>query len=161
MKNVMKRMMLFVALVMMAFVGNYAQEPSQVEKMVDEIVKKYENTNGVDCIKVAKGSGLKMFKMMFNKEFGKDFMRGVTSITVIDYGEASEEIIQALRKELDVFTSLLEEFSFGEEKVTDSDYIRCFAAISEEKSTVSDFVIALESEGTKTFMYMAGDIKVE
>ena len=161
MKNVMKRMMLFVALVMMAFVGNYAQEPSQVEKMVDEIVKKYENTNGVDCFKVAKGSGLKMFKMMFNKEFGKDFMRGVTSITVIDYGEASEEIIQALRKELDVFTSLLEEFSFGEEKVTDSDYIRCFAAISEEKSTVSDFVIALESEGTKTFMYMAGDIKVE
>ena len=68
MKNVMKRMMLFVALVMMAFVGNYAQEPSQVEKMVDEIVKKYENTNGVDCFKVAKGSGLKMFKMMFNKE---------------------------------------------------------------------------------------------
>ena len=159
----MKRMMLLVALVMMTFVSNYAQEPSQVEKMVDEIVKKYENTNGVNCFKVAKGSGLKMFKMLFNKQLGRDFMRGVTSITVIDYGEASEETIQALRKEFDVFTSLLEEFSFDEKKgeVADSDYKRCFAAISEEKSSVSDFVIALESDGTKTFMYMAGHIVVE
>ena len=161
MRNVLKRMVLLVAFAMMAFAGGYAQEPSQVEKMVDEIVKKYENTKGVDCIKVAEGSGLKMFKMLFNKQFGKDFMRGVTSITVIDYGEASEETTQALRKELDVFTSLLKEFNFGEKEVADSDYVRCFASISEEKSTVSDFVIALESDGTKTFMYMAGDIKVE
>ena len=36
MKNVMKRVLLLVALVMAAFVSGYAQEPSQVEKAVEQ-----------------------------------------------------------------------------------------------------------------------------
>ena len=43
-----------------------------------EIVKKYDDNNGVSCVTVAKGSGLEMLKMVFNKEFGKEFMKGVT-----------------------------------------------------------------------------------
>ena len=161
MKNVMKRVLLLVALVMVAFVSGYAQELSQVEKAVGEIVRKYENTKGVECVTVTKGSGLGMVKMMFNKQFGKDFMRGVTSITFIEYSEASKEVCLALRKELDAFTALLEEFKVGEEdKFAGNDYTRCFAAVSPD-ATLSDFVFALEDEETKMLMYMAGKIKVE
>ena len=41
MKNVMKRVLLLVALVMAAFVSGYAQEPSQVEKAVKNVDESY------------------------------------------------------------------------------------------------------------------------
>lgn len=159
--NVMKRMALIAALLMIAFVNGYAQEASQVQKAVEEIVKKYDDTKGVECISIVKGGGLEIVKMMFRKQFGKDFMKGVTSITIIEYSDASEEICQALHKDLDVFITLLEEFDLGKDKKsTDNDYARCFASVSED-GTLSDFVIALEDNESKMCMYMAGKIKVE
>ena len=147
---------------MMPFVSGYAQEPSQVEKAVNEIVKKYDDTKGVECVTVVKGSGLEMVKLLFNKQFGKDFMRGVTSITVINYSDASEETCLALRKELDAFVTLLEEFNLsGEKRFADNDYVRSFASASSDAGTLSDFVVAIEKEDSKMVMYMAGDIKVE
>ena len=162
MKNMMKRIALLIALVLMTFVGGYAQEPSQVEKTVDAIVKKYDDVDKVECITVTKGNGLEMLKMLFNKQFGKDFMRGVTSITVINYSDASEETCLALRKELDAFVTLLEEFNLsGEKKFADNDYVRSFASASSDAGTLSDFVVAIEKEDSKMVMYMAGEIKVE
>ena len=162
MKNMMKRIALLIALVLMTFVGGYAQEPSQVEKTVDAIVKKYDDVDKVECITVTKGNGLEMLKMLFNKQFGKDFMRGVTSITVINYIDASEETCLALRKELDAFVTLLEEFNLsGEKKFADNDYVRSFASASSDAGTLSDFVVAIEKEDSKMVMYMAGEIKVE
>jgi hypothetical protein len=128
---------------------------------VNQIVSKYEGTQGVSCFTVAKGSGLEMFKMMLNKQLGKDFMKGVRSITIIDYGDASEEISQSVRNELNIFTTLLEEFHIGNEKeFKENEYIRSFASASDD-NTISDFVIAIEDGKNKMFMYMAGDIKVE
>lgn len=162
MKNMMKRIALLIALVLMTFVGGYAQEPSQVEKTIDAIVKRYDDVDKVECFTVTKGNGLEMLKMLFNKQFGKDFMRGVTSITVINYSDASEETCLALRKELDAFVTLLEEFNLsGEKKFADNDYVRSFASASSDAGTLSDFVVAIEKEDSKMVMYMAGEIKVE
>ena len=155
-------MALLVALVMMSMLSGYAQAPSAVEMEVNKIVKKYENVKGVDCISVTKGSGLELFKMMLNKKFGKSFMKGVTGIVIIEYSDASEETCMSLRKDLDVFLSLLQEFNIGKEKeFANNDYIRSFASVSSDTGTLSDFVIALENEESKTIMYMAGEIKVE
>ena len=155
-------MALLVALVMMSMLSGYAQAPSAVEMEVNKIVKKYENVKGVDCISVTKGSGLELFKMMLNKKFGKSFMKGVTGIVIIDYSDAAEETCMSLRKDLDVFLSLLQEFNIGKEKeFANNDYIRSFASVSSDTGTLSDFVIALENEESKTIMYMAGEIKVE
>ena len=162
MKNFMRRMALLVALVMMSMLSGYAQAPSAVEMEVNKIVKKYDNVKGVDCISVTKGSGLELFKMMLNKKFGKSFMKGVTGIVIIDYSDAAEETCMSLRKDLDVFLSLLQEFNIGKEKeFANNDYIRSFASVSSDTGTLSDFVIALENEESKTIMYMAGEIKVE
>ena len=78
----------------------------------------YKKYDDISCITVVKGSGLEMFKVMFNKEFGKDFMRGVTSITMIEYSDASEEICMGLRKDLDVFLSFLEEFDVSSSSIS-------------------------------------------
>ena len=161
MKFLIKLYTVLAALSMTAMINCHAQQSASVGKTVKEIVKKHEDSKGVTCMTVAKGSGLEMVKMMFNKQFGKDFMRGVTSITFIEYSEASKEVCLALRKELDAFITLLEEFKVGEEdKFAGNDYTRCFAAVSPD-ATLSDFVFALEDEETKMLMYMAGKIKVE
>ena len=139
----------------------HAQKSSDVQSAIAEIVKKYETTDGVTCTTVSKGNGLNLVKMMFNKEFGKEFMKGVTGITIIEYSDASEETCTALHKDLDIFLTLLEEFDVSEEeKYEGNDYIRCFADVSDSQ-TISDFIMAMEDDESKMLMYMSGKIKIE
>ena len=162
MKNFMKRITFLVVMIMMTFAAAYAQVPSQAEKVVGELVKKYENVEGVDCLSVVKGGGLEMVKLMLSKELGRSFMKGVTSITIIDYSSASQETCLSLRKELDAFLSILEEFDISEDNsFADCDYIRSFALTSETEESISDLIIAMEDKNTKSIMYMAGKIKLQ
>ncbi len=157
----MKKLMLFIIVCMLTLTNGYALNSSEVEAKMNLLVQKYENVKGVDCMTVTRGSGLGLIKTMLNQEFGKDFMKGVTSITIINYTDASQEVCQSLRKELDVFLSLLEEFKDKDEKPTDEqEYSRSLARPIDE-NTISDFVIAMEDKETKMIIYMAGKIKVE
>ena len=156
------RMVLLTLLtIMMTAATTFAQSPSQAEKAARELVRKYDGSDGVECIVATKGNGLGLYKMMLNKEFGKDFMKGVTSITIIAYSSASEDVCIALRKDLDVFVSILEEFDLSDDKdYAGNEYIRCFASIM-DSDTISDFVFAMEEGSSKMLMYMAGRIIVE
>ena len=163
--NLTKRFATLVALILMAGFSAFAQNP-KVEQVMAEMVKKYENTKGVDCFTAVKGQGLEIMKLALRGKMGKDFMKGVTSITIIHYSDASEAVCQELRKDLDVFTSLLEEFNWKEDKdnkeAAGNSYTRCFACTSAAaEGTLSDFVIAIEAEGAKTIMYMNGVITVK
>ena len=161
MTHYIKILILLVAMLFPSLADGNVQQPTTVESTVNEIVRKYEESQGVNCMTVVKGKGLDMVKMMFNKEFGKEFMKGVTSITIIEYSEAPEETCMSLRKDLDAFLSLLQEFDISNEKqFADNDYIRCFVSASDSK-TLSDFVIALENDESKMIMYMAGKIVIE
>ena len=161
MKSFIKNVIILVALSMLTMLTSYAQTSSKVETKMKQLVTKYEEVKGVDCMTVTNGFGLGLVKMMFNKQFGKEFMKGVTAITVIDYSDASQQTCQTLRKELNAFTSLLEEVKFGEEKeFADFDLVRCFVMSSDDK-TISDFIIAVENKDSKMIMYMAGKIKVK
>ena len=160
MKRIIIRFTLMASILSMAMMTGYGQEASDVDITVKEIVKKYDGKDNVNCMSIVKGGGLELVKIALNKEFGRSFMKGVTSITIIDYSDASEATCTAIRKELQVFSSLLQEFNLNEEKqFSDNDYIKCFA--SENSGVLSDFVIALEREKSKTVMYMAGKIIVE
>jgi hypothetical protein len=161
MKILIKFQTILAALLLTAFINCYAQKPSDARDTMDQIVKKYDGKQGITAIKVAKGSGLELVKLMFNHEFGKDFMKGVTSITVIEYSEAPAAICTESRKDLDVFTSLLQEFDLSEENdLKDNDYIRSFASESDSE-VLTDFLVALENKESKMVMYMTGKIKVE
>ena len=161
MRKTIKRAMLATVLLIMAAAAGHAQISTKVEKAINEIASRYDDVDNVECVTVTKGSGLEMIKVMLNKQFGKDFMKGVRSITIINYSEATETTCQAVRNDLNVFLTLLEEFKVGEEEeFADNDYIRCFAS-SSEGNTISDFVVAIENGDSKMLMYMAGEIKVE
>ena len=161
MKCSVKIIVLFMALSIISIGVAYAQEPSKIEIKVNELVKKYDDVKGVDCMTVKKGLELKMVKMMFKKQFGKEFMKGVTSITIIDYSDAPQQTCLSLRKEFDVFSSLLQEIKIGEEKdLADIDYIRSFAT-KKDDNTLSDFIVVSEDKKNKVLMYMAGQIKVK
>ena len=161
MKHLIKKILILVVLCMTTIEVGHAQESSKVEAKVNELVKKYENVKGVDCMTVGKGIGLSMIKMMFNKQFGKQFMKGVTRITIVDYSDASQQTSLDLRKELDAFIPLLDEIKLGKEKeFADNDYIRSFATLLED-NTISDFIIALENKDSKIIMYMGGKIQAK
>ena len=152
---------LLVLLCMTAMFDCYAQQSGEVKKRVNELVQKYDGTEGITSMTVVKGGGLEMIKMMLKKEFGTSFLKGVNSITFIEYSEAPEATCLALRKDMDVFLSLLQEFDLTKEKqFSDNSYIRCFAS-SVESGSLSDFVVALESDNSKMFLYMCGKIVVE
>lgn len=158
----MKRILLFCLSLCLAIVCS-AQQSSEVEKIVNEVVKKYDGKQGVTCMTVAKGSGLELFKTMLKQEFGRSFIKGVTSITIIEYSDAAGEICTELHKDLDLFLSLLQEFDLSKEKdFSDNSFLRCFASESEaEAGTLSDFVAAIEDDKSKMLLYMAGKIKVD
>ena len=59
MKNMIKRaMMAAVSLIMAA--AAYAQNTTEVERMVNEIANKYDEVDGIECMTVTKGNGLEM-----------------------------------------------------------------------------------------------------
>ena len=162
MKGFIKNIILLVALSMITVSTSYAQGASKVDIKVKQLVTKYDDVKGVDCMTVTEGLGLGFIKMMFNKQFGKEFMKGVTAITIIDYSNASEQTCQALHKELDAFLSMLQEFKLDKEKeFANNNFIRCFASSSPDNATISDFLVALENNDSKIIMYMAGKIKLK
>lgn len=155
MKSLKRVLSLFVVLALSMGIGVYAQNPSAVSIAMSELEKKYEDTEGVDCVTLTKGNGLDMMKMMLNKELGRSFMKGVTSITLIDYSEASAQVRKSLGEELETITSMLEEFDTGENKGA----ARGFASTADiDAGKLSDFLIVIENDDSKTVMYMAGEI---
>ena len=158
MKNLKRGLILFIALVFSGGLGAYAQAPSAVAKAMSELEKKYEDTDGVMCVTLTKGSGLGMMKMMLNQELGKSFMRGVTSITFVEYSEASVQVRKALKEDIGVITAQLEEFDRGEKKESAQGYANMSNA---DSGKISDFIIIIEDDETNMVMYMAGDIVVK
>lgn len=161
MKNIIRRTLVLAVLFMTAFANSYAQQSADVEAAMNKIVTKYEDTKDVSCITISKGFVLNRIKKAFAKEFGKDFMTGVTSMSIIEYSDASEETVMSIRKDLDSFTSLLKEFDVSDEKnFSDNSFVRCFALKADDK-LLSDFLIAMEDADAKMVLYMAGVIKIQ
>lgn len=152
---------ILLALFAIISITSNAATTEQVDKAVKDIIATYKDSKGIETVSVAKGNGLEIVKMMLKKHFGKEFMRGVTSITVLSYGGATEAICNSIRKDLDTIAAILEEFDVsGNKDFSQNDYMRCFAQRT-ESGTLSDFVVALEKDQHKMVVYMAGEIKVE
>lgn len=140
---------------------SFADGLTKTDKAVMELAKKYENVEGVESQIFVKGDGLELVKMMLKKEFGKEFMKGVTSIVMIDYSDAPEATCASLRKEMDAFTTLLEEFDIeGKKEMTGDGFIRGFARKTQSE-TLSDFLLIMEDVEGKMIMYMGGEIIAE
>lgn len=161
MKSLIKGLAMLTALVMLGVGTLHAAEPTTPSAVMSKIVEKYEDTDDVMCLAVGRGLTLEMLKMNLNKSLGKEFMKGVKGITIIEYSDASAQVCAALRKDLDVFTSLLEELDPDDGKGSKNEYKRVLANMKDvESGKISDFVIAIEDEESKIIMYMEGDIDI-
>lgn len=150
----------FLTIISTATAG-FAQEASKADKFFADLVQKYDDKAGIDCIVATKGNGLQIVKMMFTKEFGKDFMKGVTAITMIDYSSATQEVSSALKKDLEGLTSLLEEFDLSKDKISsENEYLRTFASATDSGS-INDFVLVVEKDSAKILLYMSGKIVIQ
>lgn len=160
-----KNIFVFAAMTFMAItitaIAAYAQSPSKAADVMKEMVNKYETTDGVECIVATKGNGLELIKMMFNKELGKGFMKGVNSITIIEYNSASQATCTAIKNDLEQFQSILQEFEINDKEASsENKLIRCFASAG-DANTIADFLMLLEDDSSKMLIYMEGKIVVE
>ena len=151
---------MLVLLCMMTIGGCFAQDSATVQAKVNAIVKKFENTKGVESTTVGRGTGLGLVKMMLNSEDGSDFTKGVTKITIIEYSEASQATCDALHKEFDGFKTILEDFATDDDK-KDYTYFASYGKINVDERTMSDLIIIIEDKESKMFLHLAGKIKVD
>ena len=161
MKSLIKGLAMLAALIMLGAGTLHAAEPTTPNAVMSKIVEKYEDTDDVMCLTVGRGLTLEMLKMNLNKSLGKEFMKGVKGITIIEYSDATAQVCTALHKEIEVFTSLLEELDPDDGKSSKNEYKRVFANMKDvESGRISDFVIVIEDEESKILMYMEGDLDI-
>lgn len=139
----------------------FAQEPSVTEDLVRDMVGKYENVKGVESNIFVKGEGLELVKTMMKKEFGKEFMKGVTCIIIMEYSEADNGTCMSIHNDIDSFSARLEEIDLRKMEIDqEGNYLRCFGHKTSE-GNLSDFLVIIEDEESKMMMYMGGALYLE
>lgn len=154
---------IFVFAFMLAMIASgtvYAAKPVKVEDSLKQLAAEYEKVEGMDCMVIQKGEGLGLIKAMFNQQFGRKFMKGVTSMIIIDYTNASEETALALRQRIEAYKEVLDEFDISDEELNEGEYLKSYAKIN-SKTSISDFMILMEDNESKMLLYMGGELNIE
>ena len=157
----MKKLLLTSVLAVVFILASWsasANQPVKIEASVKQIATDFEKTDGVDCIVVEDGVSLTIIKQLFKQKFGKDFMKGVTSMVIIDYSKASNETYTAIRKRIDAYSATLQVFN-----IPDAGDIKCFASVnnSNETANISNLMVLIENSENRLFVYMGGVINID
>ena len=137
-----------------------AQQKVDIEKSVKQMAAEFDNTKGVDCMVIDQGASLGMIKAAFKPKFGKEFMKDVTSMIIIEYSNATAEVRSAIRAKIESITAHLQDFSPGNGESKDGQYTKGYATINGTTS-ISDFMIVMEDDDNKMFLYMGGVLNIE
>lgn len=122
------------------------------------LAKKYEDGDKISSMILVKGSGLEMMKLMFRKEFGKDFIKGVNMIIIIEYSEATESEATAIRQEVEKLAKGMEQADLPKEDIADVKYVRNYFNRSADDKSLSDMIILAEDSKDKCVLYFGGVI---
>lgn len=148
-----------LCLSLLLWLGAVAQQTEQSGKSkVLALVKKYEQTKGVDAMVCEKGSGLELVKMMLRKEMGKDFVKGINIIVIIDYSKATEQIAGEIRASIDTFSTIFQPMPLEKADVG-SDCKKAYFKVSPDEKYITDMVMILEDKEEKCAMYFGGQMK--
>ena len=157
MKNLFRFALVF-AFVFVSWTAS-ADEPVNIEDSVKKMAKEFENTAGVESMVLDGGLGLALVKSMFKAKFGKEFMKDVTTMVLIEYSKASKEVAETLRKKFDSFSGTLQELKLNKGDLEEGQYAKCYAKIETPK--ISDMMIILEDKESRLYLYMGGKLNVE
>ena len=104
-----------------------------------------------------KGNGLEMIKLVLRKEFGKDFIKGVDMIIIIDYSKAEQQVAEVIRTQTESLSASYEQKELPEE-MTKGNYMRNFFKLNDSKEVITDMVVLVESAENKTVIYFGGEM---
>lgn len=135
-----------------------AQQAVSVEESVKQIVSEFDDIKGFNCMVLSQGLQFKIVKEVFKQKFGKEFMKDVTSIVLIDYSKASEENRRAFRSKIEAFSGQLQEFGLNKQEAKDGQYTKGFATTHDDALTISNFMVITESDSSALFLYMGGTL---
>ena len=158
MKKVLLRSVLICAFMFAGWTAS-AEQPVKIEESVKAIAAEFQNATGVECMVIDGGFGLGLIKGLFKSKFGKEFMKDVTSMILIDYSKAANEVAEALRKRLDSFSGVLQEFELKKGELAEGQYVKCYAKI--EEPNLSDMMMIIEEKGSRMYLYMGGKLNID
>lgn len=159
MKNRVLKVALFISLVFTSRVLS-AEPMSSVETSVRSMVAELDDVKGVNGMVLQKGRGLGVVKAILKPKLGKEFLEGVTTIIIIEYSKASEEIATSIQNRLDSYSATLQKFDFSKNEFGGGERVTGYVAI-DETMTASDLVMIVENKGAKLFIYMGGVLKAK
>lgn len=152
-----KRGIMLLLMMLTLWLGAAAQPTSTGRELMTSMVEKYGEDKGVNGMVCTKGNGLEMIKLVLRKEFGKDFIKGVDMIIIIDYSKAEQQVAEVIRTQTESLSASYEQKELPEE-MTKGNYMRNFFKLNDSKEVITDMVVLVESAENKTVIYFGGEM---
>ena len=152
---------LMLLVMMLAFwMGVAAQPASTGRELLKSLVEQYSETKGVDGMVCTKGSGLEMIKMVLRKDFGKEFIKGVDMIIIIDYSKADKSVAEDIRTQTNTLAKSYEQKELPDD-ITEGNYMRNYFKLNDNKDAIADMIILMENAEVKSVIYFGGEMRGE
>ena len=148
---------MLLAMLLTLWLGAAAQSSDTGRELMTSMVDRYSQNKGVNGMVCTKGNGLEMIKLVLRKEFGKEFIKGVDVIIIIDYSSADKQVAEAIRAQTDTLSASYEQKELPKE-MTEGSYMRNYFKLSENKEAITDMVVLMENESTRTVIYFGGEM---
>lgn len=136
-----------------------AQEQLTTNQAVGNLITKYQDTEGVDCINITKGEGLGTVKFAMRKFLSAKLLRNITQIAIIEYSAASSEMVNEVQNDLNTHFAQMQ--LFVEETTEDGQKKRCLINCGDSTSDITDLIFIIESNDFRCCVYMHGTISRE
>ncbi len=152
-----KRGILLLLMTLALWFGAAAQPSSTGRELMRSLVEQYDQTTGVEGMVCTKGNGLEMIKLVLRKQFGKEFIKGVEEIVIIDYSKADTQAAEAIRTRTESLSASYEQKELPKELVKDN-YMRNFFKLNDSKEIITDMVVLVESAKNRIAIYFGGQM---
>ena len=156
---------LVCAIVAISFSAMAQTTNSSVRSSMQSMAERLDEKDGVECMVCVKGSGLEFIKLMMRKEMGKEFMKGVDMIVIINYSEAPSAKVTEIRNEVESIAKIELTQQELPDDVKEGKYMRTYFRKGDDGKSIHDMIIIAEDDSEKEpsniVMYFGGVMRNE
>lgn len=156
---------LVCAIVVISFSAIAQTANSSVRSSMQSMAERLDEKDGVECMVCVKGNGLEMMKLMMRKEMGKDFIKGVDMIVIINYSEAPSAKVTEIRNEIENIAKIELTQQELPDDIKEGKYMRTYFREGDDGKSIHDMIIIAEDESekesSKIVMYFGGVMRDE
>ena len=148
------------AVVFATSVAAQTTDSSSTRNSMMSMAEKYDDKQNVETFVCVKGRGLETMKLLLRKEMGKDFIKGVDMIILINYSDASNDTASTIIREVEDITKDFKQQELPDE-MTEGKYMRNFFKLGDDGESIHDMIIIIEEGTSKSVMYLGGVMRDE